>query len=438
MGLRYLLPVLFSLLIVPHAFAGGNYEKLERQLESRNPREREKAVRQLTSLVSEDRAFSLLKGAVEDPDTEVRTQTIFALGRSGRKEALPALITALKDRQLRVRKTAINSALDIGEGTAVKPVLRRWSRETDSATRIQILTLVLNSDQRRKAAAKEINLINTALADPVPGVRIQAISVLVSVSKTKVITSALSRRCRSEKDQAVLRHLVSRLAKVKDPSVLKLVESLVKKGNREIRKASFKTLESLAGVFPGETARVLTRFMSNPDEDVKKMAIHSARKCPSSSITKKLMRLAEQDASISIRIAAIDSLGILAESSSKVLGFLERFGQSPRAEIRYAAVQAVVGRSRNVRFFEKLILGDDPEIRAAAVQGLIQVQSRASGRVFVSILRNGSDPAIRIMAARALGHFGSDKSCRKALENAAKKDRNQMVRAEAKKVLDAL
>jgi hypothetical protein len=44
-------------------------------------------------------------------------------------------------------------------------------------------------------------------------------------------------------------------------------------------------------------------------------------------------------------------------------------------------VHALVGRSENVRYFEKLLDGKDPEIRAAAVQGLIQMQTRASGEV---------------------------------------------------------
>ncbi len=105
MVMRYILIPLFSILMASQAFGGETYEELERQLESRNAREREQAVRQLTSRISEDRAFTLLKGAAKDTDTEVRAQVIFALGRSERKEALPVLAKALDDKILRIRKT---------------------------------------------------------------------------------------------------------------------------------------------------------------------------------------------------------------------------------------------------------------------------------------------------------------------------------------------
>ena len=163
MRFGYILAPIFSLFIAQNLFAGASYEELEKQLKSRNPRERERAVRELTSRATETRALSLLKNMVKDADTEVRAQAAFGLGRSGKKEALSAIVAALSDKQLRVRKTAVTSAFQVDEAGAVKPVLRRLARETDPSTRSQILSAVLGSKARRVAAGKETRLLDPSL-----------------------------------------------------------------------------------------------------------------------------------------------------------------------------------------------------------------------------------------------------------------------------------
>ncbi|MDP6958934.1 MAG: HEAT repeat domain-containing protein, partial [Planctomycetota bacterium] len=265
-----------------------------------------------------------------------------------------------------------------------------------------------------------------------------AVSVLVEVGSAKEVTAALSRRVRVEKDATLRKHIVKKAGDLSDSSAGKIAEAVIPKGDDSIRRVAFDALESLAQRYPKDIARILSKFMSNSNESITRMAIHAARKCKSSTITKKLSRIAEKDGKMNIRTAAINSLGFHAENSRKIISSLERFGKSPQAAIRYASVQALVGRSKNVRYFEKLLDGKDPEIQAAAIQGLIQMQTRASGKVFISLLKKHSDPSMRILAARALGKYGWDKSCKKAISDASKKDRSPLVRAEAGKIYRSL
>lgn len=427
-----------TLLAGENVYAGGGYEELEQKLESKNPKDREIAVRELTSRATEERAFQLLKKASIDSNTEVRAQAVFGLGRTGRKEALSALTKSMGDKDLRIRKTAITSAFLVADGSAVRPVLKRLSREPDRAVRSQILSAVLGSQSRRIAAKKESRLVEIALSDKDVSIRKQAVSVLVEVGSPKEVTAALSRRVRVEKDATLRKHIVKQAGNLLDSSAGKIAEAVIPKGDDSIRRAAFDSLESLAQRYPQDIARILSKFMSNNNESILKMAIHASRKCRSSTITKKLSRIAEKDGKMNIRTAAINSLGFHAENSRKIVSSLERFGKSPQAAIRYASIQALVGRSKNVRYFEKFLDGKDPEIQAAAIQGLIQMQTRASGKVFISLLKKHSDPSMRILAARALGKYGWDKSCKKAISDASKKDRNPLVRAEAAKVFGSL
>ncbi len=433
-----ILMVGLTLLAGENVYAGGGYEELEQKLESKNPRDRETAVRELTSRATEDRAFHLLKKASLDSDTEVRAQAVFGLGRSGKKEALSTITNAFRDKNIRIRKTAITSAFLVAEGAAVKPVLKRLARETDRSLRSQILSAILGSQARREAARAECRLLEQVLSDRDVSIRKQAVSVLVEVGSPKEVAAALSRRIRVEKDASLLKYIVSQSGNLSDASAGKIAEALIPNGNDSLRRSAFDSLESLARKYPQDIARILSKFMSHSNESIAKMAIYAARKCNSSTVTKKLLRIAEKDGKINIRTAAINSLGFHATASRKIVSSLERFGNSPQAAIRYASVQALVGRSKNARYFEKLLNGKDPEIRAAAVQGLIQMQTRSSGKVFISILKKHSDASMRLLAARALGKYGWDKSCKKAISDASKKDRSPLVRSEAANILRSL
>ncbi|MFQ6028537.1 MAG: HEAT repeat domain-containing protein [Dehalococcoidia bacterium] len=98
-------------------------EQYERDLTSLSPKKREKAARNLGKL-KDERAVSLLAGALQDHTAEVRKAAARALGSLGDTNVTASLLRVLEDQEDSVRLAAGASLVHLGEWRGLEPLLR--------------------------------------------------------------------------------------------------------------------------------------------------------------------------------------------------------------------------------------------------------------------------------------------------------------------------
>ncbi|AKG22197.1 HEAT repeat domain-containing protein [Calothrix sp. 336/3] len=101
---------------------------------------------------SDEKSCSLLVSALTDPEAIIRTEAAAALGQVNYPPSVPHLILALQDRDLDVRKAAINSLGKIGDRTALEPLQTKLD---DSQEVIRVLAKLAIAQIERQSEADD-------------------------------------------------------------------------------------------------------------------------------------------------------------------------------------------------------------------------------------------------------------------------------------------
>lgn len=149
---------IFVLAFILHGSSRADVNSLVRDLGSRDPDIRRQAAKQLAEMEDVKDAFGALVKALKDEDVYVRRFATQALGTIGDKNkgTIPALMTALKDGNKRVVDAAVDALGKVGPA-GVKPLLDIVKdKNQESAIRVKAILGVAKSGKQAKEAVPSL------------------------------------------------------------------------------------------------------------------------------------------------------------------------------------------------------------------------------------------------------------------------------------------
>jgi len=140
------------------------------------PSVRGAAVRGLGHLGRKE-ARAKIEPLLQDPIPAVRESAVSSLADMGAVDSIPALTPMLKDGQFTVRAAAVAALLHLGQPfDAVAPTVRSLAQQNDTGARASVAHALGKATKANKAEA--IAVLDSLLADPLPGPKIVALRSL--------------------------------------------------------------------------------------------------------------------------------------------------------------------------------------------------------------------------------------------------------------------
>jgi HEAT repeat protein/beta-lactamase regulating signal transducer with metallopeptidase domain len=279
-------------------------------------------------------------------------------------DAVIALIGALEDDDIEVRRTVAASLGALQDTTAVEALMRALRIDSDPEVR-QAAAYALGEIEDPRAIPA---LGEALLRDDEPAVRVMAAHALGEIDDAQGVEplSAVI----NDPDYEVRLAAIRALAEIESPRAIDALSSVLGDSEAEIRELAVRALgeiEDARAVPP--IANVLT---SDSEASVRLMAAWALGEIEhASAIDALAAALSDQD--VEVRRMAVWALGEI---------------EDPRA------VDPLVG----------LLQDDDVEMRQRAVRALGEIESRRSVDPLVGALRD-SDARVRVLAAWALGEI---------------------------------
>jgi HEAT repeat protein len=293
------------------------------QLRSKNPATRQQAVHKLAAEGSAQSVAALIM-AVEDSYIDVRKGAIRALGRLREPRGLPALVQALRDPEADVREAAVTALREIGDLQAVDAMI-------------------------------------AALQDPHGGVRWHAAKTL----------ERFGWQPRTEEERLLrdvaLGHFAA-AAQAGLPALDHLTKALQDERSENRRGA----VEALGQI----------------DDPL--------------AVTPLLSALADRDSSV--RVAAIESLGTLRDAKATQALALSLRDPEPSVRAAAAATLGLIGNPESVSPLVKAVSDGHWNVRKAAVESLARLKDAAGVEALCGALRD-PDHDVRESACRALAQL---------------------------------
>jgi HEAT repeat protein len=125
-------------------------EEILKQLSDVNPDNRSQAINSIRDVQDNRVIIKLIEIVQRDLKVELRWAAISVLGEFRAVEAIPCLITALKDEHYYVRLCAVEALADIGDVRALQPLLDMFEDEDRRITQELPDTLVSFGDVIRE------------------------------------------------------------------------------------------------------------------------------------------------------------------------------------------------------------------------------------------------------------------------------------------------
>jgi HEAT repeat protein len=356
----------------------------------------------------------LLKG-LEDKEPAARIKAIKALGKLG-IEAVPALgvlrvepkqlVAALephlKDPLLAVR-AGVTSALRKGGSPAV-PALRTALADKDTSVRRQaVLSLEVVVARSSDLANEVLPVLVKAIKDDSGQIRVdlaRALSRCGSEALTPLLTLA------DDPDAKVRAYAIIGLVRVKPPAekVLAILAKKVKEDPESmVRQSALQTLASLGkAAVPAASAA-----LSDKDPSVQKTAVRTLAKIgkDAKAAIPALKETATKAENTDVRSAAVLALGQMGKEGEETLvgllgrddsvtrlaclQFLGRLGKAPKSAVP-DLIKALSDRDADVRVLSAHILG----LMGADAKAALPALEKA---------RKDADERVRMVAEKAIG-----------------------------------
>lgn len=273
--------------------------------------------------------------ASTSPDREALT----ALVNIG-KPAVQPLIAAVKDKDITVRKNAIEALGEIKDVRAVDTL---------------IISLKDEDHDIRKNAAEALGKIRD----------VRAINALVTLLKDR----------KSSVQQSADTAIKNTLQQLKDN---RAIEPLITLLNHDEPAIRLFAVEALGGIPDPRVSAHLILALKDNNADIRESAAESLRKTGATAVEPLIKTLRGND--ISIRLIAIRILGDIKDTRSvepliDVLEFKSRKPAQEEAQLRYEAAKAL-GKIKDNSAIQPLIttLGDtDPHVRESAAEALREI-----------------------------------------------------------------
>jgi HEAT repeat protein/beta-lactamase regulating signal transducer with metallopeptidase domain len=274
--------------------------------------------------------------------------------------AVPALIAALKDTDVKVRRAAASSLGNLEDPRSV-PALIEALKDTDAEVRSCAAEALGNMEDPRAIPG-----LTLAIKDSSPEVRRRAIEAIGNMDGgTKPV----------------------------DAFIAALSDS-----NSEVRESA---VEALSNVQDKRAVRPLIKLLSDPSADVRHQTAHALGNLED-PVAAEPLAAALRDSDADVRSAAAQSLSQLGLTTAPVALIEATKDKNP--DVRQNAIQAL-GEIRDPKSVPTLRVAlNDPnsDVRDAAINALSEVRDSSALDALVAALKS-NDPNVRRQAAEALG-----------------------------------
>ncbi|MDP6380568.1 MAG: HEAT repeat domain-containing protein, partial [Phycisphaerae bacterium] len=395
-----------------------------------------------------ENAFDPILSLFSDPDVKVRREVAYACREYRRKEALPKLIAALKDKDRDVRAAALGAMVAIPDKSAINALVEAMkdvSLRMTAASAIEamgaaaadhLLVMAKNQDKEIRWQAldalvplkdvRAIPLFAVALGDKSRRVYLTSASGLRLVGEPA--TPALIGLLKSP-DAIVRRRSADVLFNIKDARALDALVTLLKDKDDDVRVAGARAIIKLRD---SRVVPALSAAMKDPNPDVRYQVTRALASVADKRTVPVLIEAMADPRMHQSILLAMERIGSAAESDlTAALGNKDRHirGQAARClgriRIKTAPPKLIAtlkDLDRDARKYAAEALGKirdksatpglmqaasdkDASVRYNTVEALITIQDP---RAIDTLVRALGDKMTRISAMSALGRIGQE------------------------------
>lgn len=389
------------------------------------PAVRDAAIRSLSALgISLDKVSPDLSSS----SWQVRAAAVATLARLGDRNAVPLIVSALRDSDSRVRTEAARTLGQFNDPTATDALIGTLSDQSgdvrveaafalgrlkNSRALVPLASLLNDRDPRVSLAAAEslgrmgdpraTRVLLDSLASADWRVRSRATQVLARVASEGSLDQAVGplARALTDNDPVVRYYAAEALAGIGVKSVPSLIDIL--RANREAdRDRAARVLWRIGGPAVDPLLAVLQERGSTAE--MRAAAAHTLGLIGDARATKGLASLLKDDRYFVRHEAAI----ALGHVGAPVLELLLEMANSSTPSTREAAIEAL-GSSSSTRALDRVIeaLSDqNANVRAAAVRALGESASERAAAPLMGVLRDETS-TFRQQAAASLARLGT-------------------------------
>jgi HEAT repeat protein len=341
---------------------------------------------------------ALLTEQLHAEDLETRQAAAVALGRIGDRRATPALVAALRDREVAV--PAAGALARIGDGDAFEALIGLLG-DRDSAIR-QAATAALNSIGHPDMPRRIVDLLD----DDDPIVRESALKIAGYFGYAECLERVLA--CCGDRTETVRRTAVEQLAFFDDPRAAGPVIDVLEDEAAPVRAAAALTL---ARVEHPSRVEALLRASNDSDAWVRYVALKSLGAVGAPETLDTVVGRLQHDPAPHVRLAAIEVIGRLKPPDA--LAILEPLTRSTNADIARAAIGALgyVDREDALVILEATLRAADPSHRLAAVEALTRRGEPRVADMLQWVAAADGDSSVADAAVDALARLGQREDC---------------------------
>jgi HEAT repeat protein len=341
------------------------------------------------------RVTDLLIEQLESEDLEIRKSAVVALGRIGDARATPALIEALgEDAELVI--PAADALAKIGDSRAFDALLSLVG-DSHAAVR-QAAVGALNSLGSPEMPGRVIPL----LEDADPNVRESAVKIAGYFGYPEC-ADLLLERCR-DREERVRRAAVEHLPFLEDE---RATPALLRALGRETPKVRAAAAGAMALAEGAEVSNRLTEALADEDPWVRYFAARSLGRRKAVESTDALARLARDDKSSHVRIAAVEALGhVGGPEAARVVAPLVKSDEPDLVRTAVAALGRIQHPDAEPPLFEALG-SPDADVRAEAAAALGARGGAESVERLRRVAATDAEPSVVEAALGALGRAGT-------------------------------
>lgn len=346
-----------------------------------------------------ERVTELLIEQLSAEEVETRKAAVIALGRIGDPAAVPALVGAMTDDD-ELTVVAAGAMGKIGDRRAFDALLEMIGQPDASVRQASIAAI--NSLGHPEMAGRAVAL----LEDPNPHVRESAVKIAGYFGYAEC-TDLLLERCR-DIDENVRRAALEHVAYLEDDRVLPTVVEALGDAPPRVRAAAAAALAQVDG---HAALPHLLGALRDSDSWVRYFAARSIGQHGYEEGLAALAAVANNDAASHVRIAAVDSLGLIDEPGAVVA--LTTFVESPDQDLARAALRSL-GRINHPDALTPLLVAlrsPDARMRIEALQAfssrvsedaIAQIQWAAAADPDAQVARAAIDALARLATPEAI------------------------------------
>ncbi|MFW6107968.1 MAG: HEAT repeat domain-containing protein, partial [bacterium] len=404
-----------------------------------NPTVRRLALRAAKSHLTADDRFAVLKRAVrEEAADSVRQDAIQYLNTEQAKKLTSALITVLKDGGPLSRRAAAHALGGTGTKPALRALMAAFASEREPTVQQAIIS-ALGSTGERDA----VPILKTALNSEDAATRRAAFGALQKFGDL-LDDEFLVQFTRKEDDPQVLRKCLDMMAsrRVSDPRLLPRFAELMKSDDKSLRHAVVRCIATIPTmdaarllcktikddayssvrvtalnevvarlsekrVTVAKLERSLAHALKSDDVDVRRQLISALAGLKSREALPLLMQVLKKDASGVVRRAAALGIKQLADPS-----MVPQLLQAAKAEDDTETIVVLIDllgqiSDRDVLpFLKQRLRAPEPSVQAAAIRAIGQYADASLVPFYVDRFKQSTSLEVRLTSVRNLGTAG--------------------------------